>query len=141
MAVITSGAMGYACRLTHPRDLSEDVSERIDAAVPRTPAGHVDFDVMETSPEHLSALIEWSSETAGNPSALNALSGCSVASWQAFSATAGYAIQRNVLAKGLPKRLLLTLDEIDDLLRIGYTVRIVDEVVGLEPSHESFLDN
>jgi len=56
-----------------------------------------------------------------------------MATWQASSAVAGYSVQPNTLKRGQPKRPLLSLDEIDDLIRIGYTLRVVDEVVGLEP--------
>ncbi|HME03344.1 MAG TPA: hypothetical protein VKG38_09990 [Solirubrobacteraceae bacterium] len=138
LAVMTCGAMGYACRVANPRAVPPETSERIEAALARTPDGEIDWDVLEEDPEHLSQIVGWSSETAADPFALNELSGCSVASWQAFSVMCGYAIQDNVLRKGLPPRLLLSLDDIDDLLRIGYTLRVVDEVAGLEPQHELF---
>jgi hypothetical protein len=136
--LLASGSMGYACRVTYPRELPDGVVAAIEAGLPRTADGAIDFDGLEDSPDHFRRLIDWSSHTAGDPFDLNALSGCSVGTWQALSVTAGYSIRENALKRGLNKRLLLSLDEIDDLLRIGYTLRVIDEVAGLEPQHELF---
>ncbi len=139
--VLASISMGYACRLSHPRELPEPVAQSVDAALIRNSDGSIDFDGLEAAPDRFLRLMTITSDIAHDPDRLNRLSGCTIGSWQAFSVTAGYSIQSNSRAKGLKKRQMLSLDEIDDMLRIGYALRIIDEVAGLEPQHGDFSES
>ena len=54
-----------------------------------------------------------------------------------MSATLGHSIQINARQTGVPKQDMLSLSEIDDMIRVGYCLRVIDEVAGEDPDTDS----
>jgi hypothetical protein len=54
---------------------------------------------------------------------------------------AAFQLHRNLLAGGLPKRKLPSADTLENLLRLGFAIRLIDEVADLEPLHSDGLDD
>jgi hypothetical protein len=136
--LLLAGSIGYACRMVYAHALAAGTVASIEQALPRFDDGKVNIDALEDDLDSFKALVDWSSSVAGNPWMFEQVSGCEIPVWQAFAVTAGYSIQANCRAKGIVKAAVLGLDELDDLLRIGFTLRVIDEVAGLEPQHEMF---
>jgi hypothetical protein len=125
--------MGYACRMGQNLAVPNDVVARIEPHLLRGENGDVELERLASEPEHFQAVVEWIATVADDVIALTFLAGCSFGAWQSFSATAAFSLQNNLVANGLPKVLLIPAEGMDNLMRLGYAIRLVDEVAGLEP--------
>ncbi len=133
--VLAACSMGYAVRVEHPRELLlPGMSAEIEDGLIRKADGTLDLAALNESPEHLRRLFRFCAVWS-KPAALLTFSGCHFDVWRAMSATLGHSIQTNARQTGVSKRDMLSLDEIDDMLRVGYCLRVIDEVAGEEPGH------
>jgi hypothetical protein len=126
--------MGYACRMAQNDEVPAELAEKIEVSLSRSEDGGMNVDGMTEESGHFIRLLEQVAAFADEPLVIGYLAGCSVSAWTAFSATATFQLHRNLVKNGLKKALLLPEDGIDNLLRLGYIVRVVDEVAGLEPA-------
>ncbi len=131
--IIFCTLMGYAARMSQNRDAPSDVAGKIEPNLLRDEEGQVDFEALEGDPQRFRLLSEWIINVAADPLSLMALSSCNPGAWESFSATTSFALQRNLLDNGLQKNLLIPAKGMDELLRLGYAIRVVDEVAGLDP--------
>lgn len=126
--------MGYACRMAQDDEVPVEMADKIETALSRTATGDVDLDTMAQESGHLGRLLEQVAAFADEPRVIGYLAGCNMSAWTAFSAGATFQLHRNLLKNGLKKALLLPEEGIENLLRLGYVVRVVDEVAGLDPA-------
>jgi len=125
--------MGYACRMGQKVVAPDELVARIEPHLLRDTAGDVELERLANDADHFKAVVEWIAATADDVIGLTDLAGCSFSAWESFSATAALSLQTNLVANGLPKALLIPVEGMDNLMRLGYAIRIVDEVAGLEP--------
>jgi hypothetical protein len=131
--IVVCTLMGYACRMSQECDVPADVAAQIEPNLLRDEAGTVDFERLSNDPDHFRQLSEWVADTADEPVTLFALASCTPGTWESFAATATYSLQRNLVENGLAKALLIPVGGMDEIMRLGYIIRVVDEVAGLEP--------
>jgi len=126
--------MGYACRMASPgRDVPANIAGAIESQLVFTDAGEMDYEVMANDPDRLGALIEYTATLADNPAAIAALADATGGAWQAFATTATFQLHKNLVANGLAKRALPPGEGLENLLRLGYAIRLIDEVAGEQP--------
>lgn len=137
---VAAGAslMGYACRMAEPaNELPGAVADAITGELVFTDTGALDYDAMSDEPERLGQLLEFTGSLADDPAAIAALADASQGAWGAFSTTATYQLHKNLVRNGLPKRLLPAYAALENLLRLGYAIRLVDEVAGEVPADKA----
>lgn len=128
--------MGYACRMAQDDSSKNDYSHVVEPHIARDSTGAVDLEQMrsEGNDQFLqlveqvaqladSTMIAWESSTTM----------VSAEAWDVFSAFATYALHMNLLGKGLPRAALIPEDGMENLMRLGYVIRLVDEAAGLSP--------
>lgn len=127
--------MGYACRMADPAgQLPDHVASSIEAELLFDKQDTIDYDALAAEPDRLSKLLEFAATLADDPDAIAALAVSTPDAWQAFATTATYQLHKNLARNGLPKRLLPSIQSIENLLRLGYAVRLIDEIAGEQPA-------
>jgi hypothetical protein len=126
--------MGYACRMAQDGEVPVEMADKIEAALSRSATGDVDLEAMGHESGALGRLLERVAAFADEPRVIAYLAGCSMSAWTAFSAGATFQLHRNLVKNGLKRALLLPEEGIENLLRLGYVVRVVDEVACLDPA-------
>lgn len=126
--------MGYACRMAQDDEVPGEMADKIETTLSRTATGDVDLDAMGQESGRLGRLLEQVAAFADEPRVIGYLAGCNTGAWTAFSAGATFQLHRNLVKNGLKKALLLPEEGIENLLRLGYVVRVVDEVAGFDPA-------
>jgi len=137
---VAAGAslMGYACRMADAaRELPAAMSGAINSQLIFTGNGQLDYDAITEDPARLDRLLELTASLADDPAAIAALANGSEGAWGAFSTCATYQLHQNLVRNGLPKRLLPAGDVLDGLLRLGFAIRVVDEVAGEAPTDKA----
>lgn len=137
---VAAGAslMGYACRMAEPaNEPPERIANSIADQLVFTDSGDLDYDAIADEPERLGRLLEFTGTVADDRAGIAALAGASEDAWVAFSTTATYQLHKNLVRNGLPKRLLPPQDALENLLRLGYAIRVVDEVAGEVPANKA----
>lgn len=130
--------MGYACRMAEPaRAVPENIASAISGQLVFTASGTVDYEALANDPERLERLIEFIATLADNPTAIATLADASSGAWHAFATTATYQLHKNLVRNGLPRRALPSAETLENLLRLGYAIRVVDEVAGESPMDKS----
>lgn len=61
------------------------------------------------------------------------LAKCSMEAWQAFSVAATMQFHKNLARNGMARRDLLPPGDVENLLAVGYALRVLDEAAGQEP--------
>jgi hypothetical protein len=126
--------MGYACRLTQAdRDIPDVLVAVIEAQLVRAPDGRLDNEAMADEPQRLELLVEQVAAMADDGDLIAAMTGVSVGTWDAFATTATYQLHKNLIRNGMSKRMLPPVELLRRVLRLGYAVRVVDEVAGESP--------
>jgi len=126
--------MGYACRLTQAdREVPNALAAVIEAQLVRAPGGRLDNEAMSVEPQRLELLVERVAATADDVDLIAAMTGVSVGTWEAFATTATYQLHKNLVRNGMSKRMLPSVELLRSVLRLGYAVRLVDEVAGESP--------
>ena len=139
---VAAGAslMGYACRMAAPgRDLPEKMVGAIKSQLAFTDSGELDYEAIADDPNRLGKILEYTATLADEPAAIASLAHATPGAWQAFATTATYQLHQNLVANGLPKRALPSGEVIENLLRLGYAIRLVDEVAGEQPARKDDL--
>ncbi|MGH2798688.1 MAG: hypothetical protein ACRDM0_13675 [Thermoleophilaceae bacterium] len=137
---VAAGAalMGYACRMAHPaRQLPDRMASGIEAELLFDEEDAIDYEALAEESDRLGKLLEFTASLADEPDAIASLAGCTPNAWQAFATTATYQLHRNLARNGLPKRLLPPSESVENLLRLGYAVRLIDEIAGEQPAPKS----
>lgn len=126
--------MGYACRMAEPgRDLPDDIVDAIEGQLVCGEGGELDYEAIADDHDRLAELCEFTATLADDQDAIAALAAATPGAWQAFATTAAYQLHTNLVRNGLPKQALPSAEALENLLRLGYAIRLVDEVVGEEP--------
>lgn len=125
--------MGYSCRMAHAADKQPDdhLATAIAAQLLVGESGKVDHAAQD--PARLIEVLHITAELADDPAAIAGLSGVEVGAWNAFATTATYQLHKNFVASGQSRRALPSPEAIENLLRLGYAIRIVDEIAGEHP--------
>jgi hypothetical protein len=127
--------MGYACRMVEPgAELPPAVASSIAAEITLTEDGEVDYDEICDAPDRLDCLIRWVSTLSDESPAIGGLTACTSGAWEAFAGMANHELRRNFLRHGLPTCAIPPDDVCEKLLRVGYVVRVIDEVAGERPA-------
>jgi hypothetical protein len=137
---VAAGAslMGYACRMAEPAsELPKADRRAIADQLVFTDSGELDYDAIVDEPERLGRLLELTGSVADDRAGIAALAGASEGAWAAFSTTATYQLHRNLVRNGVPKRLLPPHNALENLLRLGYAIRVIDEVAGEVPADKA----
>jgi hypothetical protein len=137
---VAAGAslMGYACRMAEPaNELPERMADVITDQLVFADSGELDYEAISDEPERLGRLLELTGSAADDRAAIAALAGASEGAWAAFSTTATYQLHKNLVRNGVPKRLLPPHDTLENLLRLGYAIRLIDEVAGEVPADKA----
>ncbi|HST55277.1 MAG TPA: hypothetical protein VLJ42_05200 [Solirubrobacteraceae bacterium] len=125
--------MGYACRMAQGREVPVEIVAVIHVQLPRGTDGRIDNEHLAEDPEKIGRLLEYLAEMAHDREAIAALAGCSLGAWHGFSATGTMQLHKNLVKNGLSRRQLLSEETVENLLRLGYSLRVMDEVAGEEP--------
>ena len=134
---VAAGAalMGYACRMADPaRQLPNRMASGIEAELLFDEEGTIDYEALAEQSDRVGKLLEFTASLADELNAIASLADCTLEAWQAFVTTATYQLHKNLARNGLPKRLLPSGESIENLLRLGYAVRLIDEVAGEQPA-------
>ena len=129
----TCALMGYACRMSQGRSVPSGVAGPIEGNLRRDARGQIDFERMEDGSVGLIALVRDVARLALDTRVLAYLADCSLHAWTAFTASATHQLRGNLVKSGMKRSYLLPEDTVENLLCVGYLVRVVDEVAGLEP--------
>ena len=126
--------VGYALRLAEPSrppavlTASPAVKIAIDAG------GELDYEALDGRHERVTALLELTCELAADTTLIASLSSVSTEAWRAFSDAAIYRLSRNLGAEGVPRDDFPGWETLEDLVRFGYALRILEEAVGERPA-------
>lgn len=135
--------IGYACRMTtSERDLPDDIADAMGSQLVFGDNG-LDYEAMADETAGLGTLLEYTASLADNRDAIASLAGVTPDAWQAFATTATFQLHKNLLANGLPKSALPSGATLENLLRLGFAIRLVEEIAGEEPmyKHEQPVDD
>ena len=126
--------MGYACRMSDDsNELSGALATAFISQLALDDDGTLIYEEMAEDPSKFTTLVEYVATIADDPQAITALAGATDGAWNAFSTTATFQLHRNFVRNGLPKGALPDHDSIENLLRLGYALRLLDEVSGEPP--------
>jgi hypothetical protein len=128
-----SSLMGYACRMSQGASVPTEIAEKIEVGIIRDEAGAVDLPAMDNGPGDLMHIMEQVAACADEPSIIAYLAGCNLNAWKAFTATATFQLHRNLVKNGMTRSELIPEEAMENILRLGYMIRVVDEVAALEP--------
>jgi hypothetical protein len=134
---VAAGAslLGYACRMAVPgRQVPDSIAAAIESQLIFADTGELDYEAMADDPDRFGKVLEYTASLADDPGAIAALADATPGAWQAFATTATYQLHKNLVANGLPTRALPSGDVLENLLRLGYAIRVVDEVAGEQPA-------
>jgi hypothetical protein len=137
---VAAGAalMGYACRMADPaRHLPDRMVSGIEAELLFDEERTIDYEALAEESDRIGKLLEFTARLADEPNGIASLAGSTPDTWQAFATTATYQLHKNLARNGLPKRLLPSGESIENLLRLGYAVRLIDEVAREQPAPKS----
>ena len=134
----TAAMMGYACRMAYDNELPVEIVEGIEPYLIRNEDGQVEIERQE--PDRFKLVHETVATLAGDEFTIADLAGTDWMGWGAFSAFATFSLQANFVQGGVRKRRLIPADRLEELLCLGYAIRVVDEVAGLEPVRKADLD-
>ncbi len=136
--IMGAALLGYASRATDPDGAVPSwLTATIESAVPFTDGGDVDYAALSQETQRLGALAEHVVASASDPDCVVALTGGKGEAWEWLSVAASVELRGRLLRRGLPKSRLPDLEGFSLLLRLGYVVRFVDEVVGEWPATEA----
>lgn len=136
---VAAGAslMGYACRMAGPvSELPHRLADAMELVF--TAAGDVDYRALFEDRERTRSLIAHTAEIAEDPDALYALADCARDAWEAFSIAATHQLRKNFVRHGIPTEALPSGETFETLLRLGYVLRVVDEVAGERPANKAW---
>lgn len=139
---IAAGAslMGYACRMAAPaRELPESISGAIKAQLAFTDSGDLDYEELANDPDRLGNVLEYTATLADDAARVAALADATPGAWQAFATTATYQLHKNLAANAVPKGALPSAEAVENLVRLGYAIRLVDELAGEQPGRKDDL--
>ncbi len=132
---------GYATRMAqaHEAPLPSDMVAEIQRSIVRDDQGTVDHEIMEHKPEALRNLGMYAGALADDRNGLLALLRTPVKIWTQFHRLATRQLYRNLKHNGIKRRLHPPPDAIENLIRFGCAVRIIEEVAGESPVLKSDL--
>ena len=127
--------MGYACRASESggSEKAEDTAW-LGAALPFTRAGDVDYERLLDRPADLATIVD---RVAAIASDLELLADRAVLGrdlWTAFEAEATRRLRSHYLRRGAAPASLPAKRHVPELLRLGYALRLLDEVAGEAPA-------
>jgi hypothetical protein len=126
--------MGYACRMTSGKqDVPDDLGTLIESQLIRRRDGKLDNEGIAQERQRLTRLVEYVVTIADDRDAVAAFAGISLGTWEAFCTVATYQLHKNLIGNGMPKRAVPPADLLHSVLRLGYAVRLIDEVAGEMP--------
>ena len=127
--------LGYACRLTQPPRLPpEQAVAEISSALAFTRTGELDYEVLAVEPARIGALIEHTAALASTSHDTASLTGCSQDTWTAFTEAATHHLGKAFVRHGVDAEEVPLPHAFERLLRLGYAVRIVDEIARERPA-------
>ena len=126
--------LGYACRLSQWRSSPDSEVAEITAALAFTDAGELDYALLADEPARIGALLDRTAALAASERHTAALAGCGVVAWTTFSSSATHHLVKTFVRHGLKSDELPLADEFPRLLRLGYAIRVVDEIAGERPA-------
>ena len=130
--------MGYSCRMAMPAvDIPSDLSDAVEAQLALTESGGVDYVYLSEHAEQIGKILERTVALADDTATIARLAAATPGGWQAFATTATFQLHRNLAANGLPRRALPSGETIENLLRLGYAIRVVDEIAGERPAFKN----
>lgn len=139
-AAAGASLMGYAARIAAPaRDLPAAVFTAVKSQLAFTDSGEVDYEAIVDDANRFGRILEYTATLADDPAAIATLADAAPGAWQAFATTATYQLHENLVANGFPKREVPSRDMLENLLRLGYAIRLVDEVAGEQPARKNGL--
>ena len=81
-------------------------------------------------------LVEYAATFADDPNAIAALAGATEGAWQAFATAATFQLHKNLVANGLPNEPCPRSQTVENLLRLGYAIRLIDETACADPMYK-----
>ena len=127
--------LGYACRLTQPPRLPPDeATAEISSALAFTRTGELDYELLAVEPARIGALIEHTAALASTSHDTVSLTGCSEEAWTAFTEAATCHLRKTFVRHGVDAEEVPFGHAFERLLRLGYAVRIVDEIARERPA-------
>ena len=121
--------MGYACRVAEAgRSLDDERTATLRVEVPCTRGGDVDYAGLLERPEEIAALSDCVTTISAD------LDLFIERAWMDFEREAAKRLRRHYLRRGAVPSSLPPDEQAFELLRLGYALRILDEVVGESPS-------
>ena len=129
------GLLGYACRLSQPlRRPPDETTAQIISALAFTQTGELDYEVLAIEPARIGALLEHTEELASSCRGTASLAGCSAEAWSAFTEAATHHLGKTFVRHGVQVDEVPIPETFERLLRLGYAVRIVDEIARERPA-------
>lgn len=129
--------LGYAARLTDELGAKPPSAPAIEAELPYTVAGDIDYDALARDAGRVHSLSDQVAELVGDLDAVGALTGRTHAAWKGFAVEAASRLRHRFIRRGLPGHTLPGPHGFDLLLRLGYVVRCVDELAGEWPARRA----
>ena len=133
--VLGTCLFGYAARMAAPTDIGHAPgTEAIESALSFTAAGEIDYATLSRDLDRVDRLAELAAALARDlERAVDPVSSSPTA-WRRFSLGANRRLRTSFIRRGIPRSALPHARSSDLLLRLGYVIRVIDEIAGETPS-------
>jgi hypothetical protein len=125
--------MGYAMRMSQGLLPSIQAIAVAQREIPRLEDDEIDYERLGDEPDRFTPLLEYVATLADERDVICYLAKCSMEAWQAFSVAATMQFHKNLARHGMARRDLLPPGDVENLLALGYALRVLDEAAGQEP--------
>ena len=125
--------MGYATRMSQGLLPSIQAIAVAQREIPRLEDDEIDYERLGDEPDRFTPLLEYVATLADERDVICYLAKCSMEAWQAFSVAATMQFHQNLARNGMARRDLLPPGDVENLLAVGYALRVLDEAAGQEP--------
>jgi len=133
-ALSRTALLGYACRLGGPGcPLPRSMRTEIASRLAFSEDGRLDYPTITDVPSRLRSLLALIASLADDAAGVAALADVSDGAWAALSASAASRVREDLSHDGLPRAALPDVALLGRMLRLGYALRLVDEVAGESP--------
>lgn len=128
--------MGYSARLARPNSADLADTDRVEACLARGADGELDYELMAEQPDLLRQLAEFMVGLADDRERILRMAGLTDDAWTTFASAATMQLHKTLVRSGVSRRFFPPAEGMENLLRLGYSIRYVDELAGLEPWRE-----
>ena len=133
--VLGTCLFGYAARMAAPTDRSLAAGmEAIESALPFTATGEIDYATLSLDLGRVDRLAEIAVALARDLDEADDPVSSSWTAWGRFSVGAARRLRTSFIRRGIPRSALPHARSSDLLLRLGYVIRVIDEIAGETPS-------